>query len=203
MDLFSRSFWKELNLPCQQFSPISTIKYKSAAIVQSSWQIDTRQEPAAEVQSFQQLDTRHKPAATVQPWRNHKACQQAHGHRRGKKLQEPHKQFFGKFLLMTMSPKVQLSNTCVSLVKNSEAEPMATMLSAHLSLSVGSYTPSSLVLSAGCCIQESFHLCLLQENIVSHVCFSKTSFHLCVPGKTSFDINDFPKKLDVSTSLLL
>ena len=31
--------------------------------------------------------------------------------------------------------------------------------------------------------QGSSHLCLLQENILSRVCFSKTSLHLCAPAK--------------------
>lgn len=50
-----------------------------------------------------------------------------------------------------------------------------------------------------CYVQTSFHLCLLQENILSDVCFRKTSFCL---SKTSFDITNFPKTLEVSTLLL-
>jgi hypothetical protein len=40
-------------------------------------------------------------------------------------------------------------------------------------------------------IKTSFHLCLIQENISSHIWSSKTSF----------DIINFPKKLEVFTSV--
>jgi hypothetical protein len=76
------------------------------------------------------------------------------------------------------------------------------MLSACLPLSVGSYLYSLLH-------QATFHMfaiskhpvtCVLFRKTAFHVfCFSKTSFHLC-PNKTTLDITNFPKKLEVSTS---
>ena len=45
------------------------------------------------------------------------------------------------------------------------------------------YTPPSQVFPRVCYIKTSFHLCLLQENILSCVCFSKTFSHLCAPAK--------------------
>ena len=87
---------------------------------------------------------------------------------------------------MSVLPQVELNNyakqtnTCMPLVKNSEAEQTKPMLNAHLPLSVGYiYIPSSSV----CYTQTFFHLCFLQENSLSRVCFSKISFHLCAPAK--------------------
>jgi hypothetical protein len=37
-----------------------------------------------------------------------------------------------------------------------------------------------------CFSKTSIHLCLFQENILSHVCFSKTPFYVCAPGKYHF-----------------
>ena len=52
-----------------------------------------------------------------------------------------------------------------------------------------------------CYSKTSFHLCLLQENSLSHVYSSKTSFLPVFLNKT-FDMTNFPKKLEVSTSAM-
>jgi hypothetical protein len=93
------------------------------------------------------------------------------------------------------------TNACMLLAKNSEAEQTKPMLSAHLPLSVGSYLYSikhpftcllyQNILSPGSSSGKHSSLCLFLQDILSHVC----------PSKTSFDITDFPKKLEVSTSI--
>ena len=101
---------------------------------------------------------------------------------------------FGVTFSLVMLLQVELKgyvrqiNTCVSLVKsNKVTKPIS---NAHVPLSVGSfYTPSLWIFSHVCYIKTSFHLCLIQKNILSCTCFSKTSFHLCAPTKhhlTSF-----------------
>jgi hypothetical protein len=88
------------------------------------------------------------------------------------------------------------TNTCMSLMKHSEAEQTKAMLSA-----VGSYIPSF--------IWAPF-MCLLQQNILSPVSASGKVFFLMYllkqdilspvcPSKTSFDIAGFLRKLEVST----
>jgi hypothetical protein len=97
---------------------------------------------------------------------------------------KPHEKFFVEFLSKA-SPQAELSNvmrtnTCLSLVKNSEVEQSKPVL--KLPRSTGSYLYSfwtSCTLLRVCYGKTSVQLCLLQETILSHVCFSKTSFHLC------------------------
>ena len=95
--------------------------------------------------------SRHQ-AAVVESWRNFQARQSAWGKtteaascRRNLTSQIYHKQ----------------TNTCVSLVKSSEAEQTKPMLSARLPLSVGSYLYSFI---------KCPFTCLLYSNTVSHLC---------------------------------
>jgi hypothetical protein len=83
-------------------------------------------------------------------------CQSAWVCESGKKLPAHHQKFFGAFLSYGVPTRgvqlrnVRRTNTCVLLVKN----------------------PSLHVLS--CASRTSFHLCLLQQNVLSSVCSSKT-----------------------------
>ena len=83
----------------------------------------------------------------------------------------------------TQQHYVRWANACVLLVKNSKAEQSKPEPSAWLPLSVGSYLYSF--------IKHPF-TCLLYQDILSPVC----------PRKASFDMTNFPKKLEVSTSAL-
>jgi hypothetical protein len=84
-------------------------------------------------------------------------------------------------------------------VKNSKVEQTKPML--ELLLSVGSYLYSKH--------HMSFHVFAIAKHPFTCVCFSETFFHVsplakrfftCPQSKTSFDITDFPKKPEVSTS---
>jgi hypothetical protein len=125
------------------------------------------------------------------------------GYRSSKFTQEPHEQFLDKFLSMITNTSwaqqryVRQTSSCVALAKDSKAEQTKPTLSAHLPLSVGSYLYS---------FSKSPFMCLLyflspvsasgkhsfpfpfQQDILLSVC----------PIKTSFDITNFPNKLQVS-----
>ena len=84
----------------------------------------------------------------------------------------------------TQQCNVRWTNTCVLLARNSEGRAKQTNAPAS---TVGGvvfiYIPSLWVFSHVCYGKTSFHLCLLQQNILSDVCLSKTSLHLCAPAK--------------------
>jgi hypothetical protein len=44
---------------------------------------------------------------------------------------------------------------------------------------------------------------LLQQNTLSYACFSKTFFHMKASREMPYDITEFPKKPDISTSTCL
>ena len=141
-------------------------------------------------QSSRQANTRHKPAPVVQSWENCQACQLAWGEaaevvsccRTSWAVLWQVSLNVGITTSWSQQHYIRRNSTCMSLAKNSKVEQTKPMLSAHLPLWKlwgHIYTPSSWVLSRVYYIKTSFHLCLLQENILSCVCFSKIPFHLC------------------------
>ena len=108
------------------------------------------------------------------------------GCRSSKLQQKPHEQFLVSFsewwYYHKLSSTMLWINTSVLLAKNSEVEQTKLMLSARPHC-LWNHIPLSRVLLHVYFIKTSFHLCLLQENILPRVCFSKTSFHLCALAK--------------------
>ena len=95
----------------------------------------------------------------------------------------------------------KVNNTSMLLVKNSEVEKNQTNAQCSSPTTCGVVF---ILLHHG-----SFHVFAVAKHPLTCVCSVKTFFHMsasakhpftCVPSKTSFDITDFPKKLDVSTS---
>ena len=146
----------------QHFSPIANTKYDSAAA-------DTRHEPATTVQSFQQPDSRHEPATVVQSWRNCQACQTAAGTLWAVLGQVS---LNGNITISWVQKRyVKQTNTCVSLVKNSEVEQTKPRLNASLPLSVGSYLYFFI---------KCLFTCWIYSNILSPVSASGKQSFMCL-----------------------
>jgi hypothetical protein len=156
------------------------MKYNSATSDQSSRQVNVTHKPAATKQCFLQADTRHKPAAVLQSWRNHKASKQSEI-----RQQAAIGTSLAVLWLVSLNGAITTSWAQPHYEKWTSTRMLlgyCTMLLSHC-LCSHIYTPSSQVLSHVCYSKTSFHLCLLQVNVLLCVSFSEQSFHLCAPAK--------------------
>ena len=127
-------------------------------------------------QSSRQANTRHKPAPVVQSWENCQACQLAWGEaaevvsccRTSWAVLWQVSLNVGITTSWSQQHYIRRNSTCMSLAKNSKVEQTKPMLSAHLPLSVRSYS-----------IKPTF-MCLLYQNILSPVSASGKHSFTCL-----------------------
>jgi len=165
-----------------------------------------RQTPGSnrQLMSSQQTDTKHEPAAVVQSWRNHQAWQQAwgevagasSGHRKPRSSSSAslsQRWHYHKWISATLG-KVD-KHMCVVIKEYQDEANQTNARCSSLTVCGGIFLYSfimepfmllgilKLLFICVCFTKTLFHLCLIQENTLSHVCFSKISFHLCAPEK--------------------
>jgi hypothetical protein len=111
-----------------------------------------------------------------------------------KKQQKCHKKFFGEFLSMITTSKAQKRNvrqinTC-NIHEDQQDGAKQTNARAPTVCGV------PFIVSLNCvhpfkCLHDKipFHLCLLQQNILSHVCFGKIFFHQSAPAKYHYSLS--------------